>query len=249
MAYLLTLAKSFKMHGRCIAGKLVSFSPNRQTIESINEWIRPIPNGTSFTAPVPHNFCNLNNNQQLKNLDIIEINLTQPINIQGQPENHFFDPDNSWQKIGSLKPETIFQLVESPKNLWLDTNCTSDRCTPHFVNNNVEQSLYLIKVNNLQISLSKENNTYNGEIQTKTLASFSFANQRYENFSITCPAIRKMLKNQYPEPNHPPKILQLRNGDDYILCISLGPLFHNFHYKFVASIFDRTGYLQETFNS
>lgn len=249
MAYLLTLAKSFKMGGRCIAGKLVDFSPDKQSI-SINQWIRPIPNGTNLTAPVPHNFCNLNNNEPLTNLDIIEINLTQRLNIQGQPENHFFDSNQTWKKIGSLRrPDTIFQLAENPENLWLDINCTSDKCTSDFVNTQVTQSLYLIQVTNLQITLSKELNIFSNEIQTKTLASFNFNHQLYENFSITCPAIRRMLKNQYPEPNQPPNILQLRNGDDYILCVSLGPLFHNFHYKFIATIFDRTGYLQRAFNS
>ena len=249
MAYLLTLAKSFKMHGRCIAGKLVEFTANNQNIKNIYNWIRPIPNGTNPIAPVPHNFCNLQNNHQLKNLDIIEINLTQPSNVQGQPENYFFDSSNTWRKIGKLRADTVFDLVENPQNLWFDPMCSSDKCTSAFVNAHVQQSLFLIKVTNLYISLSKEINEYDNEIKFKTLASFSYGNQQYSNLSITCPAIRKMLKNQYPEPNCPPNILKLKNGDDYILCVSLGPLFHNFHYKFVASIFDRTGYLQETFNS
>ena len=248
MAYLLTLAKSFKTQGRCIAGKLVSLSTNKKTIESINEWLRPIPHGEEPIASVPHHFCNINN-EQLSNLDLIEINLTQPLNIQGQPENHFFDPAQPWQKIGIFKPETVFQLVENPPNLWLDPLSSSDRCTPAFVNTQVAQSLYLIQVTNLQVTLVKEINDFNNEIQTKTLASFNFNNQRYENLSITCPAIRKMLKNQYPEPNQPPNVLPLRNGDDNVLCVSLGPLFHNFHYKFVATIFDRTGYIQRKFNS
>lgn len=248
MAYLLTLAKSFKMNGRCIAGKLVDFSPNKQSI-NINQWIRPIPNGTSPIAPVPHNFCNLHNNEQLQNLDIIEISLMQPSNVQGQPENHFFDPNNTWRKVTKLKADTIFQLIENPKNLWLDPNCSSDKCTLAFVSNQVQQSLFLIKVTDLYISLSRELNTYNDEVKYKILASFKFNNQKYENLSITCPATRKMLKNQYPLPNQQPSTFPLKNGDDYILCISLGPEFHGFHYKFIASIFDRTGYLQEKFNS
>lgn len=48
----------------------------------------PIPHGEEPIASVPHHFCNINN-EQLSNLDLIEINLTQPLNIQGQPENHF----------------------------------------------------------------------------------------------------------------------------------------------------------------
>lgn len=249
MAYLLTLAKSFKVGGRCIAGKLVNFNPDKISIENINQWIRPIPSGTNPTASVPDDFCTLQNGEPLKNLDIIEINLTQASNVKGQPENHFFDIGNTWNKIGRLNAEIVFQLAEQPNNLWLDTTCSTDRCTQTFVNNGVQQSLYLIKVTDLQITLSKELNEYTNKPKFKILASFNFGNQKYENLSITCPAIRKIHTNQYPELGQPPKVLPLRNGDDYVLCISLGPLFNNYHYKFVAAIFDRTGYLQETFNS
>ncbi|MGP2360287.1 dual OB domain-containing protein [Acinetobacter junii] len=249
MAYLLTLAKSFKVGGRCIAGKLIDFNSDKSSINKINQWIRPIPDGTNPTASVPNNFCTLQNGDPLKNLDIIEINLIQTSNAQGQPENHFFDSSKVWRKVGKLNAETVFQLVENPHNLWLDPNCSSDRCTQSFINKGVQQSLYLIQVTDLRITLSKELNEYDNEVKFKTLASFNFGNHKYDNLSITCPAIRKIHKNQYPEPGKPPKVLPLRNGDDYVLCISLGPLFNNYHYKFVAAIFDRTGYLQETFNS
>ncbi|MDH0564156.1 dual OB domain-containing protein [Acinetobacter courvalinii] len=249
MAYLLTLAKSFKVGGRCIAGKLIDLNSDKSSINKINQWIRPIPDGTNPTASVPDNFCTLKNGDILKNLDIIEINLIRTSNVQGQPENHFFESSKVWHKVGKLKAEKVFQLVENPHNLWRDPNCSSDRCTQTFVNKEVQQSLYLIKVTDLQITLSKELNTYNNKTTLKTLASFNFGNQKYENLSITCPAIRKILTNQYPQIGQPPKVFPLKNGDDYVLCVSLGPLFKNYHYKFVAAIFDRTGYLQERFNS
>lgn len=247
MAYLLTLAKSYKTQGRCIAGRLVKFSTKNQL--TTHDWIRPIPNGSNSIASVPHSFCNLKDNKILTNLDIIEIGLTTPSNVVGQPENYFFDPNVQWRKVTSLVSNNIFQFTETPINLWLDQTTSIDKCSPTFVQNHVQQSLFLIQVINLEISLSKETSTYDGSIKTHTLASFEYNNQRYEHISITCPAIRKMLKNQFPKTDQPANVIRLKNADDYVLCISLGPEFNNYHYKFIASIFDRTGYIQGNFNS
>jgi hypothetical protein len=64
----------------------------------------PMVKSQSLPYPITSAILIMNNS----NLDLIEINLTQPLNIQGQPENHFFDPAQPWQKIGIFKPEISF---------------------------------------------------------------------------------------------------------------------------------------------
>jgi len=246
--HILVLAKSYKPNGRCIAGKLISKFENNTTYFS--NWIRPIPDGTSSSSAVPIEYCSLSDNSLLQNLDIVEIELGNKLEIRGQPENTSFLPV-PWKKISSLNPSHISTLVEQPENLWLESELHTNFVNHNFIlNNNISQSLYLIRVTNLKVTLGIEWDAYHQKNKYKIHASFIYNNIQYTNFSITCPALRKALKNKYPILGQPDIEIALLKGDNYALCISLGPNLQNQrHYKFVASIFDFDGYLQKTFNS
>lgn len=244
---LLILAKSYKPNGRCIAGKLISKLENNTAY--VSDWVRPIPNNSSASSAVPIEYCTLSDNTILQNLDIIEIELGKKLGVIGQPENTSFNLE-SWKKISSLTPHHICNLLDQPNNLWLESEQHTDFVNHSFVSNNISQSLYLIRVTNLKVTLGMEWDNFNQKNKHKTHASFIYNNIQYHNFSITCPALRKALKNKYPSLGEPDVEFPLLKGDNYVLCISLGPnLSNQRHYKFVASVFDFDGYLQRTYNT
>lgn len=245
---LLVLAKSYKPNGRCIAGKLISKIENNTIY--LSNWIRPIPLGGEPSAAVPTKYCTLSNNSSLQNLDIVEIEINNNANIKGQPENTFFNL-TPWEKSSSLQANNICNLVEQPSDLWLESAEHTDFVNHSFIlNNNISQSLYLIRVTNLKVTLSNEWDSYNQKYKLKIHASFKYGNIHYRNLSITCPALRKALKNKYPMAGQPDIEISLQKGDNYVLCVSLGPNISNQrHYKFVASVYDFDGYLQRNYNS
>lgn len=85
------------------------------------------------------------------------------------------------------------------------------------IQNSVEASLYLIKVQNIHLYLNE---------QGKRKINFTYKNVRYNNFSCTDPNFDSLINNQ-------------NEYNEAILCLSLGELFQkdNCHYKIVASIF------------
>lgn len=244
----LILAKSYKPGGRCIAGKIVDKIENN--IIYLSNWIRPIPVNTTPINSAPISCCTLQDNKALQTLDIVEVNFDQNLNVVGQPENYSFH-GASWEKISFMTPNSICNLIEKPNSLWLESVNHSDFVTHKYVlDNSIAQSLYLIKVTNLIIKLGIEWDTFNNKNKYKIHASFVYNGVQYSNFSITCPALRKALKNKYPGQGQPDILMPLIKNDNYVLCVSLGPnISNNRHYKFVAAVYDFDGYLQRTFNS
>jgi len=110
----------------------------------------------------------------------------------------------------------------------------------------VPQSLYLIKPEALVFTLSHNWNDFNGRYERKIQVSFCYNNQRYFNLAMTDPKVKRMLGRQYPQAGDEARQLTLFKGDNYYLCVSLGPRFgsQQFHYKIVATVFDFDGYLQ-----
>ena len=248
---LVILAKSYKLGGRCIAGRLCTYTDEKKV--NIGKWVRPVANdGTGCGSLTKEMYSYEGGGGEVKILDIVEIPIVEACPVAGQPENYIIDESRSWKKIGHLTPTCINNIAEDIDTIWLDANTISSEVTPSYDQSGlVSQSLCLIKPENLVVKLAFEYNSYENQYKRKITASFDYKNVRYENLSITCPATRKILTNQYPSEGEPSKDLTLNKGDDYILCISLGPRFGNNsnHYKFVATIFDFDGYLQDRYSS
>ena len=246
----IVMAKSYKQGGRCIAGKLAVFGQNN-TVQ-VGSWVRPVPNdGTGRGALTRQMYC-YEDGSEVKVLDIVEVSKLCSIEVPGQPENFVVDESKSWKKIGSLRADTVPDIVDPIENIWLENDVSTNIVTSKFdQHNGVSQSLCLIRPTSLLITLCREYSGYEARYKKKIYASFDYLGVRYENFSVTCPSARRILSNQYPNEGESAIIMPLRKGDDYVLCLSLSPRFGDlqYHYKLVATVFDFDGYLQGTYQA
>ncbi len=240
---LIILAKSIKKGGHCIAGKELIEAGNGT---QVGNWIRPVTADRDSHGAVFDGDCRLSGNGYAQVLDIVRISLGDEEPEPGQPENILIQSGQRWQKLSEFDSLRLSNLEDKPDDLWLEDgvgkNVVSDHCGV-----NVDASLYLIKTTNLHIILSKEWNDFKQKYHQKISAEFEYNNVLYEQFSITDPKVRRMLKNQYPGEGENPNRIRLRKGDNYYLCVSLSPSFGDagYHYKLVATILDFDGYLQQ----
>lgn len=243
------LAKSYKPGGRCVAGRVVEYSTNNQV--NIGVWLRPVANDGSGHGALTPPMYTYADGSEVKVLDIVKISLLTPFPLEGQPENFVINENIKWIKCGELDPRTIQNISEPMANIWLDPLAPSSNIVTTAFDQAglIKQSLCLIKPRNLRITLSNEYNEYKHYYQLKTTASFNYLGIDYQDISVTCPCVRRMLKNKYPREGNDPVTINLHKGDDYLLCMSLSPRFSaaNHHYKLVAAVFDYDGYLQRTY--
>ncbi|MCI4032935.1 hypothetical protein MRP04_20970 [Dickeya dianthicola] len=199
---IVVLASSVKHQGRCIAGKDVA----------TGMWIRPVGDvdGKELTL-AQATYTNPYGQYEIKNLIKIEINFTVSAPLYYQPENFLFS-QGPFQQQYTINKNDLANLLDSPMNLWGET----DNVDPHLIETNsitISQSLYLVRVDNLNLHLDGNN---------KRRASFTYNNINYD-LAVTC-----------------------RNFDSYvngnetsvgIICVSLGELFRDRHWKIVAAIY------------
>lgn len=96
---LVCLANSRKRSGRCVAGF------DREA----GAWIRPIPDTEDGTVPTSGTI--LDNSQELKVLDLFEVELVRARPDEIQPENHVFS-DTTWTTAGRLGATEAVDLLE-----------------------------------------------------------------------------------------------------------------------------------------
>lgn len=243
----LILAKSYKNGGRCIAGKICEDLPDNKV--RLHEWVRPtiLNNNGKAIDPITQNEYQYTNGSFLNVLDIADIPKHDNCEVAGQPDNFVVQKNKKWSKHHSFNAESVFNITDTPVDIWLDTSTSSNKTTKAYVDaGNVSQSLYLIRPASLRITLSNEYNCWNSRYEKKTLASFYYNDVIYENISITCPATRNMLRASYPAEGKNAVVMTLPEGDEYALTLSLSPIWEGtgLHYKFVAAIFNRSGSLQ-----
>lgn len=241
---LVILAKSFKGGGYCLAGREL-LTTSKPTVGS---WIRPVSN-TQRGEIHEHHF-HLTGTESINVLDVVRVPVLDNKPIPGQPENMQILESMRWQRIGRLPGSLVDVCVEHPPHLWHHAGSSADILPAAFDGADfVSQSLYLIKPQNLHIRLSHGWNDFKGDFERRIFALFDYNGQSY-CLSVTDPKVRRMLNGQYPGQGMPAKTVTLRKGDHYYLCVSLGPRFghHLNHYKFVATIFDYDGYLQEHYH-
>lgn len=247
------LAKSYKNGARCIAGKRCKSLPNNKV--KVHEWVRPALKNTAgeAIAPITHNEYRYSNQVGYTQvLDIMDIPYADDCTVAGQPDNFVVSKNKSWSKSSRFRADCVFNIIDTPDDIWLDTNTTTNKVTKSYVDNgNVEQSLYLIRPTAFEITLSNEYNDWEERYQRKSLASFSYNGISYTDISVTCPAARKMLKDDYPPEGGSAVTVKLPDGDEYAIVLSLSPIFEKtqMHYKFVATIFDKSGDLQKDFKA
>lgn len=242
------LAKSYKSGGRCIAGRKVELIEGVKV--KLGGWVRPVANdGTGKGALTPTMYT-YEDGTEARVLDLVEVPVIRAFPLDGQPENYVIDETKKWKKVNTLTDESVPRIIDKMVSIWNDETTASNKVTAEYDKKGlVSQSLCLIQPTNFFVTLSNEYDVYNEEYKRKIVASFDYSNVSYANISVTCPAVRLILKNQYPQEGEKPVTLSLNKGDNYILCVSLSPRFgrEDMHYKLVATAFDFDGYLQRRY--
>jgi hypothetical protein len=206
---MVVLAKSIK-HGKyCVAGK---------DIDS-NKWIRPVSDIHGSELSDQQCKCTNDNwvNQgkppyKSKVLHKLEIKFLQHAPLPNQPENYIVS-DEVWQQKYSIEKNQIQNHLDEPESLWGN----DDRIDYSLIENNIvsiSQSLYLVKIDVLELYKNEEN---------KRRASFIYKNTSYD-LPVTDPDFDTILQNN-------------SQNLESILCISLGENFNGYCYKIVATIF------------
>lgn len=243
------LAKSYKPHGRCIAGRLVKYVEDNKV--EIGSWVRPVANDHTGHGALQEKMYEYEDGTEVRVLDIVEIPIIKHFPIDGQPENYVIDESKKWKKISSLNPTFIQSISDNVESIWNDPQAPSSHIvTAHYDQQGlIKQSLCLIKPSSLLITLSNDFNSFDESYKKKITASFIYKGVYYDKISVTCPSIRKALSNKYPREGSESVTIPLLKMDNYLLCMSLAPRFgiNDHHYKLVATVFDFDGYLQRTY--
>lgn len=244
--FVAVLACSWKQGGTCVAGRRVLPLANggwRVT----DDWVRPVANDESWCGALDVDQITCTNGARVRVGDIVKMPLWNVGGFYGQPENRIVA--DAWEWVGELPLDQVRQLVDAPEHIWSDPLAEfDDRVTATIVaTGQVQGSLLLIQPQNLEFCLTHEVNSYTGGSRTRLRAAFDYNGQRYSGLSVTCPALNRMLRNQFPALGGEPVTVRLRKGDDYLLCLSLSPEFRGNHYKLVAAVYDYDGYLARTY--
>ena len=203
---IVVFANSVKHGKHCVAGKVVN----------TQQWVRPVSD--IHGAELSDTQClyeNPHGKFKVKPLQKIEMSLAQHAPLISQPENHVIS-DQIWQQRYRIEDAEITNYLDAPDTLWGTGNRVNyTQIEANIVN--IEQSLYLVQVNNLQLSKT---------IDSKRRATFSYAGIGYD-LPVTDPNFEKLLA----EPQY-----------QQILCVSLGEKYdpaggENYScYKIVATI-------------
>lgn len=207
------LANSYKEGGRCVAGIECHNGIPLWNENDKPRWIRPV------SADTPHGEIDARLSYKLKLLDIVEMDVFDPVPQGHQVENVLFNPN-------SLKVKGVF-LGQN-----LDALC--DQYQPCLFGNasksvteaeagQLSESLTLIKVADFQIVV--KTNPLNFD-KPHVRLHFDFNKTRYD-LPVTDPVLLREL--------HFDKDF-LKNAPQLYLCLSLGILHEGLHYKLVAGI-------------
>ncbi len=243
------LAKSYKQGGWCIAGREISLDRQKNSYQAFDPWIRPVSDDVHHHGALQDAHCTYEDGSAPKIYDLAEVDFLESQDEPGQPENELIAPKR-WRKLGAIDPAGMNGFVEEPDDVW-NENTSVDYVTDSYEKQGgIDSSLMIIKPVQFRVHLSNNLNTFTNEYKREIRASFLYQGMQYSHFSITDPVVRKILGRQYPEEGDDEVVTTLNKGDDYYLCLSLGPQFtkYNRHYKLVATVFDYDGYLQRNYS-
>lgn len=196
------LANSIKHKQHCVAGKCFK----------TKKWIRPVSNQQG--AELKHEQAKYENpfgQFSVKPLQRILMTFSEHVPLMHQPENYLVD-GNLWKQNYAIKQADLVDYLDNPKDLWGKDNRV-EHLLIEFGLYHVEQSLYLVKVDAL--------NLYNN-IEGKRRASFKYNDVAYD-LAVTDPKFDEIQREG-------------RNITG-IICVSLGENHRGYCYKLVASIF------------
>lgn len=197
---LVVFANSVKHRQHCVAGKALGSG----------NWIRPVSdiNGKELDDEQAK-FRNPYGRYLVKPLQKIQMEFISHVPLRHQPENHLIS-DKEWVQNYNIPIEEIPNYLDDPTDLWGNGN-SIDSFLIISGTQNINQSLYLIEVQNLNLFLD----------ETKRRASFEFKGLSY-NLPVTDPNFYRLVNGEMSHNN--------------FLCISLAEEYHGRHYKIVATV-------------
>jgi len=199
-------ANSVKHGGHCVAGKSLD----------TKKWYRPVSdvNGGALNDQQIKYF-NPMGHYPVKHLQKIEMEFAKKVPLPYQPEN-FLISNNPWQQKYNLDRRDIPGFLDHPETLWGEGDSVDSQAimNQHI---SIQQSLYLIKINQIELSLP----SYSGRPHAKV--SFVYNDKINYTLSCTDKGFQDLIKENETQTNK-------------YLCISLGEEFNKKHYKLVAAI-------------
>lgn len=214
------LANSRKHGGRCVAGK--ALAPDG----SPGVWIRPV--GDREGAEVSRQEREYEDGSDPKLLDIINVPVIAPTPKSCQTENWLIDAKRHWRKAGAAAWDDLARMEDPPAPLWLNGISSAKGINdkvPIAEAAALSDSLRLIKVNGLRVSVSEPSNP-NANFPALR-GRFRYNGDEYK-LRITDPESEAAaLAMDYGE-------YQIR-GARY-LTVSLGEPFEGHCYKLIAAV-------------
>jgi hypothetical protein len=216
---IICLANSWKFgSGRCVAGREVP-------PPEVGPWIRPV--SAREGQEVSEQERQYKDGQDPKVLDIIEIEMLRPLPQGHQQENHVIDPDQHWVKRGAATFAQLLAGAEAPSTLWTNGYASSNGINdkvPQSLAVTLESSLYLVRPEELVVSVGMEPGFDGAAPKRKVRARFKFGGIDYR-FAATDPVVSR----------------HLGDGDarfpDALICVSLAAeALSGYCYKLVAAI-------------
>ena len=198
---LIILTKSSKYGGYCVAG--IDMQTHR--------WVRLVTDDESVDGALTDDDCRYRDHTDMEELDIVRVQDAVPCGNRGhQSENHYFNRGYYFEQIGTYPASDLSKLL-SPYPYPVVLGNMYERISQREMN--MDHSLELIYVKDLDIRYNENR---------KLKASFLYNGIRYQNFSVTDPA------------------LYGRNQDIScaVLAVSLGNRPYNgFYYKYIAKCY------------
>lgn len=227
---MLILAHSYKNHERCVAGREIA------TDGAVGRWLRPI--GESGEGELRPHEMKVSDGFPVRVLDLIDVPLRDYADDAIHPEDWRIDPGIAWRRAGRFDRRALAPLEEQPGDLWLETRTHVDRaCTVFVLSRTGHQSLYLIRPVNFRVELTARASRFEPAPLRRPRAKFGYRGVEYE-LNVTDPAFLDRWCRAGPEPGAPPTVVRPVFGDRCLLCVSLTPLFHGYHYKVVATVLE-----------
>jgi hypothetical protein len=213
------LANSRKLHGRCIAGR--EWNDGRA-----GRWIRPV--SSREHQEVSEYERQYEDGSDPRVLDVIDIPMVEPRPRSFQSENWLLDPEYYWERVGRLSWFDLPTLAEPASRLWLDGYSTyhgrNDKI-PLEIADSVEDSLKLVYVDDLQLSVFKPGEAF-GNTKRRVQGRFSHEGNGYRLW-VTDPVYERQylakLDGTYPV-------------GECFLTVSLGEPFGDAVYKLIATV-------------
>ncbi len=140
------LAKSRRKSGLCIAGKELMDG-------QVRGWIRPVDKEDDAVSV---EWGKYRSGDELKLLDVVEIDLLEPAPDQHQRENWRLRREQKWMRVCRLNREALPGMCDNDEQLWENGHCTNrgiNDYVPYQTARRLTDSLRLIRVDRLTLSV------------------------------------------------------------------------------------------------